>query len=99
MSDYVIPRPDTLVREGRAAAGDHAIDRRFCQVVGRNRNHQSANGTQYHIQIEDLGPMVDHATRLQVRRVNLVVYANYGESNARIVYSRNYDLPDIRTAA
>jgi hypothetical protein len=76
-----------------------ALERRLCQVVGRNRNHQSASGTLYHLQVEDLGPMVDRATGLQVRRVNFVVYANYGEGNAQIVYDRNYDFADIRTAS
>src|SRR5712692_9550048 len=76
-----------------------ALDRRLCQVVGRNRNHQAPSGTPYHLQIEDLGPVVDRPTHLQVRRVNFLVYANYGESNARIVYDRNYDFADVRTSA
>jgi hypothetical protein len=33
-----------------------------------------------------------------VRRVNLIIYANYGEPNARIIYGRDYDFPDLRTA-
>jgi hypothetical protein len=32
-----------------------------------------------------------------VRRVNVIAYANYGEPNARIVWGRDYDFPDIRT--
>jgi hypothetical protein len=34
-----------------------------------------------------------------VRRVNVIVYANYGESNAQIVHGRDHDYPDIRTHA
>jgi hypothetical protein len=91
--------PGLELRERRRVSVEPAIERRLCQVVGRNRNHQSSSGTLYHVQIEDLGPMVDRSTRLQVRRVNVVVYANYGEGNAQIVYDRNYDFADVRTAA
>lgn len=86
-------------RERRRVSLEPAIERRLCQVVGRNRNHKAPSGTVYHLQIEDLGPMVDRATNLQVRRVNFVMYANYGEGNAQIVYDRNYDFADIRTAS
>jgi hypothetical protein len=86
-------------RERRRANLEPALERRLCRVVGRNRNHKAASGTLYHLQIEDLGPMVDRASNLQVRRVNFVIYANYGEGNAQIVYDRNYDFADIRTGA
>ena len=89
----------TLPACDRRRALEPALDRRLCQVVGRNRNHKAASGTLYHLQIEDLGPIVDRPTRLQVRRVNFVVYANYGEGNAQIVYDRNYDFADVRTAS
>ena len=36
-------------------------------------------------------------TETEVRRVNVIVYANYGEGNARIVHGRDYDFPDLRT--
>jgi hypothetical protein len=87
------------VPDRRRAPLERALDRRLCQVVGRNRNHKAASGTLYHLQIEDLGPMVDRETHLQVRRLNFVIYANYGEGNAQIVYDRNYDFADVRTAA
>jgi hypothetical protein len=32
-----------------------------------------------------------------VRRVNVIVYANYGEPNARIIHGRDFDFPDLRT--
>ena len=34
-----------------------------------------------------------------MRRVNVIVYANYGESNAHIVHGHDHDYPDIRTHA
>ena len=58
----------------------------MCQVVGLNQNYTSSAGTPYHIQIEDRGPLVDRVTETPVRRVNVIVYANYGEPNARIVH-------------
>ncbi len=66
-------------------------------MVGLNQNHTSANGTLYHIQVEDRGPVLDRVTEQEVRRVNMIVYANYGEPNARIVYGHDYDFPDVRT--
>lgn len=72
------------------------LDRRLCQVVGLNQNYISASGTLYHVQIEDRGPVMDRVTESEVRRVNVIVYANYGEPNARIVWGRDYDFPDIR---
>lgn len=74
-----------------------ALDRHLCQVVGLNQNYASAAGTQYHIQIEDLGPVLDRVSEKEVRRLNLIVYANYGEPNTRIVHGRDHDFPDLRT--
>jgi hypothetical protein len=67
-------------------------------VGGVNQNHQSPSGTPYHIQVEDRGPVVDAATEISVRRVNVIVYVNYGELNARIIHGRDHDYPDGRTA-
>lgn len=75
------------------------LDRKLCQVGGVNQNYTSAAGTLYHIQIEDRGPVMDRASARELRRVNVIVYANYGESNAQIVHGRDHDYPDIRTQA
>jgi hypothetical protein len=75
------------------------LDRKLCQVGGLNQNYASAAGTLYHIQIEDLGPMLDKPSGREVRRVNVIVYANYGEQNAHIVHGRDHDYPDIRSHA
>ena len=75
------------------------LDRKLCQVGGVNQNYTSAAGTLYHIQIEDRGPVMDRASERELRRVNVIVYANYGESNAQIVHGRDHDYPDIRTQA
>ena len=40
---------------------------------------------------------MDRLSETEVRRVNVIVYANYGEPNARIIHGRDHDLPDIRT--
>jgi hypothetical protein len=32
-----------------------------------------------------------------VRRVNVIVYSNYGEPNAQIIHGRDHDFPDVRT--
>lgn len=69
----------------------------LCQAIGLNQNYQSRLGTPYHIQIEDRGPLVDSLLEVRVRRLNVIVYANYGEPNARIVYGRDHDFPDVRT--
>jgi hypothetical protein len=66
-------------------------------VGGLNKNYVSSAGTSCHVQVEDYGPVVDRATEEYVRRVNLIVYANYGSSEARIVYGRDNDYPDVRT--
>jgi len=74
------------------------LDAKLCQVGGVNQNYTSSAGTSYHVQIEDRGPIIDRVSEAPVRRVNVVVYANYGEANARIVYGRDHDFPDVRTA-
>src|SRR5688572_6857298 len=73
------------------------LEKRLCQVVGLNQNYTSKSGTFYHVQIEDRGPVVDRLSEREVRRVNLIVYANYGEPNARIIYGRDHDFDDVRT--
>ena len=75
------------------------LDRKLCQVGGVNQNYTSAAGTLYHIQIEDRGPVMDRASARELRRVNVIVYANYGEQNAQIVHGRDHDYPDIRSHA
>jgi hypothetical protein len=75
------------------------LDRKLCQVGGVNQNYTSAAGTLYHIQIEDLGPVLDKLSGRELRRVNVIVYANYGEQNAQIVHGRDHDYPDIRSHA
>ena len=75
------------------------LDRKLCQVGGVNQNYTSAAGTLYHIQIEDRGPVMDRASNRELRRVNVIVYANYGEPNAQIVHGRDHDYPDIRSHA
>src|SRR6185503_14066718 len=83
--------------DGRPPDGPTFLDKKLCQVGGLNQNYTSAAGTLYHIEIEDRGPVLDAVAEAQVRRVNLIIYANYGEPNARIVHGRDYDFPDIRT--
>lgn len=73
------------------------LDRRLCQVGGVNENYVSPSGTQYHIQIEDLGPVFDRVREVDVRRVNVIIYANYGEPHARIIHGRDHDFDDLRT--
>ena len=75
------------------------LDRKLCQVGGVNQNYTSAAGTLYHIQIEDLGPVLDKPSGRELRRVNVIVYANYGEQNAQITHGRDHDYPDIRSHA
>ena len=76
---------------------DGGLARNLCQVGGRNENYVSRAGTLYHIQIEDRGPVADPVLECEVRRVNLIVYANYGEPNARIIFGRDHDFEDIRS--
>src|SRR4249920_3828516 len=73
------------------------LPRHLCQVVGLNQNYVSKAGTLYHIQIEDRGPVQDVVLEREVRRVNVIVYANYGETNARIIYGRDNDFDDLRS--
>jgi len=89
-------------REGQGSGiqgspGDALLPRDRCKVIGVNQNYTSRIGTPYHIQIEDRGPVFDDATEQWVRRVNTIVYANYGEPTARIVLGRDQDFPDQRT--
>jgi hypothetical protein len=82
----------------RESAPDE-LGRERCRVGGINQNYTSAAGTLYHIQVEDLGPVVDRLTGMEVRRVNVIVYASYGEADARIIHGRDYDFSDVRTHA
>ena len=74
------------------------LDRKLCQVVGINQNYTSGSGTLYHIQVEDRGPVLDRLTETEVRRVNLIIYSNYGEPDAHIVHGSDQDFEDLRTA-
>jgi len=73
------------------------LRRDLCRIGGVNQNHVSSTGTPYHIQIEDLGPVKDRVSGTEVRRLNMILYANYGTPRARIVYGRDHDLADVRT--
>ncbi len=82
-------------------SGDPQVGRleaHLCRVGGLNHNYTSSAGMPYHVQVEDRGPLLDRLTESAVRRVNVVIYANYGEANARVVHSHDHDLPDVRTA-
>jgi hypothetical protein len=81
-----------------APGGGSPLDRKLCQVGGRNQNYVSTTGTSYHVQVEDLGPIHDRSLDIEVRRINVIVYANYGEPNARIVQAQDFDFTDIRTS-
>jgi len=87
------PEDDSIPPPGDSAL----LPRHLCRVMGLNQNHSSRSGTSYHIQVEDRGPVFDDATEEWVRRVNVIVYANYGEPTARIVYGKDHDFPDVRT--
>ena len=89
------PSPEPGAGESAGAPG--GLDRRLCQVVGLNANYLSSSGTPYHIQVEDRGPVLDRITEKEVRRVNVIVYANYGEPNARIIHGQDHDYPDVRS--
>ena len=65
--------------------------------MGLNQNYSSKVGTAYHLQIEDRGPVVDAISETWIRRINVIVYANYGEPNARIIFGKDHDLPDVRS--
>ena len=75
-----------------------APDQRLCRVAGLNQNYTSRAGTPYHIQVEDRGPVTDALTGRRVRRLNVIVYANYGDPSARIVHGCDHDYPDLRSA-
>jgi hypothetical protein len=87
----------TVANASDGGAQTASLDVKLCQVGGVNRNFASSSGTQYHIQIEDCGPILDRVNEAYVRRVSVIIYANYGEPNARIIFGRNYDLEDVRT--
>ena len=89
--------PIDVGQAGVPEAPNGVLDARRCQVVGLNQNYASSSGTQYHIQIEDRGPVMDRITEALVRRVNLIIYVNYGEPNAHILYGHDYDWDDVRT--
>ena len=88
------PVDRTLEGNGSAAP---LLEKHLCQVVGLNQNYSSAAGTLYHIQVEDRGPLIDRVSEKEVRRLNVIVYANYGEANARIIHGRDHDFADVRT--
>jgi hypothetical protein len=79
-------------------SGTPSIDRQLCRVGGLNQNYVSSSGTPCHIQIEDYGPMVDRGSDEAVRRLNVIVYANYGTPGARIIFGKDFDYPDVRTS-
>ncbi len=89
------PRYSGDLPDGEGA--EKGLARHLCQVTGLNQNHSSRVGTPYHIQIEDRGPLLDAASEQWVRRINVIVYANYGEPNARIVHGRDHDFADVRS--
>lgn len=105
-SDKITSSKESRLKDGSGTNDTPAADPEegprlepgLCRVGGLNQNHQSPSGTQYHIQVEDRGPVVDAATEISVRRVNVIVYVNYGEPNARIIHGRDHDYPDGRTA-
>ena len=73
---------------GPAPGSGGSLDRSRCQVGGVNQNYTSRTGTLYHIQVEDRGPVLDRVSEREVRRLSVIVYANYGESNAQIIHGR-----------
>jgi hypothetical protein len=89
--------PHPFARNADREACLSTLDAKLCQVVGLNHNYTSSSGTLYHIQIEDRGPVIDRVSEQARRRVNLIVYANYGEPNARIVHGHDHDFDDIRS--
>src|SRR5688572_5331391 len=81
-----------------AQAGAPTIDKQLCRIGGINQNYNTSSGTPCHLQIEDLGPVTDRGSEELVRRVNVIVYANYGTPHARITFGRDFDYPDVRTS-
>jgi len=88
---------DQRYARGVERLADQTLDKSFCRVIGLNQNVTSSSGTLYHLQIEDRGPVFDAAAEVEVRRVNVIVYANYGEPNAQIIHGRDHDFDDERT--
>jgi hypothetical protein len=84
------------LRYGSSTEGQD-LDAGLCRVGGLNLDYTSGSGTPYHIQVEDRGPVTDRLTGRPVRRVNVVVHANYREPNAGIIHGCDHDYPDIRT--
>jgi hypothetical protein len=84
---------------GASRPPDGPLDRRLCQVGGVNHNVVSASGSVYHVQVEDRGPVLDPVAEREVRRLNVIIYANYGEPRARIIHGRDHDFEDQRTPA
>jgi len=91
------PLSDEAASEGTQGSGAGTLDRSLCRVIGLNQNFNTTSGTLYHLQIEDRGPILDPAREAEVRRVNVIVYANYGEPNARIIHGRDHDFEDQRS--
>ena len=84
-------------RRRRTAPSTAAWPATSARSVASTRTTCPGPGTLYHIQIEDRGPVADPVLEREVRRVNVIVYANYGEPNARIIYGRDHDFEDIRS--
>jgi hypothetical protein len=92
-----VPTDSRRPNEASRPGGRALLARELCRVIGLNQNFTTRSGTGYHLQIEDRGPVYDDALEEAVRRVNTIVYANYGEPTARIVYGRDTDFMDLRT--
>lgn len=73
------------------------LDASQCRAGGLNQNCVSRAGTPCHVQVEDRGPVFDRVSEHEVRRLSLIVYANYGTPDARIIHGRDHDFPDLRT--
>ena len=95
--DTFLGPSQTPARLPESPGAEKGLARHLCQVTGLNQNYSSKVGTPYHIQIEDRGPVMDAASERWVRRVNVIVYANYGEPNAMIIHGRDHDFGDVRT--
>jgi hypothetical protein len=89
------PRP--AGESSPSGIGAAALDPSQCRVGGINQNYTSRAGTPCHIQIEDRGPVLDRISEQEVRRLNLIIYANYGRPSARIIHGRDHDFPHLRT--
>jgi hypothetical protein len=89
--------PTDHVTGGTDGGEGGRLDKQLCQVGGVNLNYVSPSGTLYHVQVEDRGPVLDAVAEESVRRINVIVYANYGEPNARIIHGADHDFADLRT--